>query len=122
MSGFLLLRCVLEPCLCSRSMVLADSCEHLLARLLYLQRCQSEHTSNGGCALTAAQRRCDIIRGGMEKYMTPMGPSKLCVNPIFEIGPVEPRFSEWLVFEGLSVDETGAALMSGCGHLCCSCF
>lgn len=36
-----------------------------------------------------------------------MGPTKLHVNPIFEIGPLEPRFSEWLVFEGLSVDESG---------------
>ena len=53
-------------------------------------------------------RRCDIIRGGMETYLTPMGPNKLSVNPIFEIGPLEPRFSEWLVFEGVSVDETGA--------------
>ena len=35
----------------------------------------------------------------MEQYLTPMGPTKLHVNPIFEIGPVEPRFSEWLVFE-----------------------
>lgn len=51
--------------------------------------------------------RCDIIRGGMQKYLTPMGPTPLHVNPIFEIGPVEPRFSEWLVFEGISVDESG---------------
>eukprot|EP00884_Botryococcus_braunii_P016343 jgi/Botrbrau1/3392/Bobra.0337s0033.1 len=51
--------------------------------------------------------KCDIIRGGMEQYLTPMGPTKLHVNPIFEIGPLEPRFSEWLVFEGVSVDETG---------------
>ncbi len=51
--------------------------------------------------------KCDIIRGGMEKYLTPMGPTKLHVNPIFELGPLEPRFSEWLVFEGISVDETG---------------
>jgi formamidase len=36
-----------------------------------------------------------------------MGPTKLHVNPIFEIGPLEPRFSEWLVFEGISVDENG---------------
>jgi formamidase len=43
----------------------------------------------------------------MEEYLTPMGPTKLHVNPIFEIGPLEPRFSEWLVFEGLSVDENG---------------
>ncbi|KAG0589333.1 hypothetical protein M758_1G012900 [Ceratodon purpureus] len=51
--------------------------------------------------------KCSIMRGGMEQYLTPMGPSKLNVNPIFEIGPLEPRFSEWLVFEGLSVDENG---------------
>lgn len=43
----------------------------------------------------------------MEQYLTPMGPTKLHVNPIFEISPLEPRFSEWLVFEGLSVDEHG---------------
>ncbi len=43
----------------------------------------------------------------MEQYLTPMGPTKLHVNPIFEISPLEPRFSEWLVFEGLSVDESG---------------
>ncbi|CAN1815204.1 fmdA [Linum perenne] len=51
--------------------------------------------------------KCDIIRGGMSEYLTPMGPTPLHVNPIFEIGPVEPRFSEWLVFEGISVDESG---------------
>ncbi|XP_027916931.1 uncharacterized protein LOC114176179 isoform X2 [Vigna unguiculata] len=51
--------------------------------------------------------KCEIIRDGMKEYLTPMGPSPLHVNPIFEIGPVEPRFSEWLVFEGISVDESG---------------
>ncbi|GMP27780.1 hypothetical protein CsSME_00003619 [Camellia sinensis var. sinensis] len=49
----------------------------------------------------------EIIRGGMKEYLTPMGPTPLHVNPIFEIGPVEPRFSEWFVFEGISVDESG---------------
>lgn len=43
----------------------------------------------------------------MKEYLTPMGPTALHVNPIFEIGPMEPRFSEWLVFEGISVDESG---------------
>lgn len=43
----------------------------------------------------------------MQEYLAPMGPTPLHVNPIFEIGPVEPRFSEWLVFEGISVDESG---------------
>lgn len=39
----------------------------------------------------------DIIKGGVEKYgMT---------NPIFKPGPVEPHYSEYLVFEGISVDE-----------------
>lgn len=51
--------------------------------------------------------KCSIIRGGMATYLTPMGPTPLHVHPIFEIGPLEPRYSEWLVFEGLSVDETG---------------
>ena len=43
----------------------------------------------------------------MKEYLTPVGPTPLHVNPIFEIGPVEPHFSEWLVFEGISVDEYG---------------
>ena len=43
----------------------------------------------------------------MEQYMTPMGPTKLHVNPIFEISPLQPMYSEWLVFEGISVDEHG---------------
>ncbi|KAI3407558.1 uncharacterized protein J3R85_020868, partial [Psidium guajava] len=51
--------------------------------------------------------KCEIIRRGMKEYLTPMGPTRLHVNPIFETGPVEPRFSEWLVFEGISVDESG---------------
>ena len=29
------------------------------------------------------------------------------MNPIFEIGPLEPRYSEFLVFEGVCVDEQG---------------
>lgn len=50
--------------------------------------------------------RCSIIKGGM-KMLPAIGPSALNVNPIFEIGPLEPRYSEWLVFEGISVDEKG---------------
>ncbi|KAL3346362.1 hypothetical protein AABB24_025016 [Solanum stoloniferum] len=51
--------------------------------------------------------KCEILRNGMKEYLTPMGPTPLHVNPIFEIVPMEPRFSEWLVFEGISVDESG---------------
>lgn len=28
----------------------------------------------------------------MEQYLTPMGPTKLHVQPLFEIGPLEPRY------------------------------
>ncbi len=41
----------------------------------------------------------DIIKGGVAKYNMK--------NPIFKPGPVEPRHSEYLVFEGISVDEAG---------------
>ena len=41
----------------------------------------------------------DLIKGGMRKYSV--------TNPIFKPGPVEPRYSEYLVFEGISVDEQG---------------
>jgi formamidase len=41
----------------------------------------------------------DIIKGGVAKYNM--------VNPIFKTGPVEPHHSEYLVFEGISVDEHG---------------
>jgi formamidase len=41
----------------------------------------------------------DIIKGGMAKYSM--------LNPIFKPGPVEPHHSEYLIFEGISVDEAG---------------
>jgi formamidase len=41
----------------------------------------------------------DIIKGGMAKYAV--------TNPIFKPGMVEPRYSEYLIFEGISVDEKG---------------
>ena len=36
--------------------------------------------------------KCDIIRGGVKQYLEPMGPTPLHVMPIFEIGPLEPRY------------------------------
>jgi formamidase len=41
----------------------------------------------------------DIIRDGMRKYGV--------TNPIFQTGPVDPHYSKYLVFEGISVDEQG---------------
>ena len=50
--------------------------------------------------------KCTVIKGGM-KLLPAVGPSPLSVNPLFEIGPLEPRYSEYLVFEGICVDERG---------------
>jgi len=42
----------------------------------------------------------DLIKGGMAKYA-------ITTNPIFMPGRVEPRYSEFLTFIGISVDEGG---------------
>jgi formamidase len=41
----------------------------------------------------------DLIKGGVAKYGV--------VNPLFKLGHFEPRYSEYLCFEGVSVDEQG---------------
>jgi formamidase len=43
--------------------------------------------------------RVNLIKGGMAKYGI--------VNPIFRPSPLEPRYSSYLIFEGISVDEEG---------------
>jgi formamidase len=43
--------------------------------------------------------RVSLIKGGMKKYAI--------TNPIFKPSPLEPRYSDYLIFEGISVDEAG---------------
>lgn len=43
--------------------------------------------------------RVTIIKGGMKMYGI--------TNPIFQPSPVEPKYSRYLIFEGISVDEAG---------------
>ena len=43
--------------------------------------------------------RVSIIKGGMKMYGVK--------NPIFQPSPVEPKYSRFLIFEGISVDESG---------------
>ena len=43
--------------------------------------------------------RVNLIKGGMAKYGIH--------NPIFRPSPLEPRYSSFLIFEGISVDEAG---------------
>lgn len=44
--------------------------------------------------------RVNIIKGGMEKY-------NIKNNPLYEPGPVNPDYNEYLVFQGVSVEEDG---------------
>ena len=43
--------------------------------------------------------RVNLIKGGMEKYAIK--------NPIFKPSPITPRYDDYLIFEGISVDEQG---------------
>ena len=43
--------------------------------------------------------RVSLIKGGMKMYGI--------TNPIFQPSPVEPKYSRYLIFEGISVDEKG---------------
>lgn len=43
--------------------------------------------------------RVSLIKGGVAKYGI--------LNPIFQLSPLEPRYTNHLVFEGISVDEKG---------------
>lgn len=44
--------------------------------------------------------KVNLIKGGMKKY-------GVTTNPIFETSPLEPNYSKYLTFEGISVDEKG---------------
>lgn len=44
--------------------------------------------------------RVDVIKGGMEKY-------NIKKNPVYEPGPVSPNYNDFLVFQGVSVEESG---------------
>ncbi len=43
--------------------------------------------------------RVNLIKGGMEEYSIK--------NPIFKPSPITPRYDDYLIFEGISVDEQG---------------
>jgi formamidase len=43
--------------------------------------------------------RVNLIKGGVEKYGIR--------NPVFQPSPITPTYNDYLIFEGISVDETG---------------
>ena len=52
--------------------------------------------------------KVDLIKGGMAKYGIK--------NPIFKPSPIVPNYKDYLIFEGISVDEHGQAALSQHPH------
>ncbi|WP_102275717.1 formamidase [Cytobacillus massiliigabonensis] len=66
---------------------------------LHFSQGDGEITFCGGIEMAGwIDLKVDVIKGGMEKY-------KIQENPVFKPGPVDPLYSDFLVFEGISVDE-----------------
>ena len=66
---------------------------------LHFSQGDGEITFCGGIEMAGwIDLKVDVIKGGMEKY-------RIKDNPVFKPGPVEPHYSDYLVFEGISVDE-----------------
>ncbi|TVP81287.1 MAG: acetamidase/formamidase family protein, partial [Alkalicoccus sp.] len=42
--------------------------------------------------------KVEVIKGGMEKF-------QIKSNPVFRTSPVEPHYTDYIVFEGVSVNE-----------------
>ncbi|MBM7715806.1 formamidase [Siminovitchia sp. FSL H7-0308] len=66
---------------------------------LHFSQGDGEITFCGGIEMSGwIDLKVDVIKGGMEKYM-------IKNNPVFKPGPVDPLYTDFLVFEGVSVDE-----------------
>lgn len=66
---------------------------------LHFSQGDGEITFCGGIEIPGwIELKVNVIKGGMEKY-------KIKKNPAFQPGPVMPHYNEYLVFEGISVNE-----------------
>lgn len=66
---------------------------------LHFSQGDGEITFCGGIEIPGwIELKVHVIKGGMEKY-------KIKKNPAFQPGPVMPHYNEYLVFEGISVNE-----------------
>ncbi|QQK80947.1 acetamidase/formamidase family protein [Salicibibacter cibi] len=67
---------------------------------LHFSQGDGEITFCGGIEMPGwIELKVDIIKNGMEKH-------NIQRNPVFQPGPMDPQYSEYLVFEGVSVHET----------------
>ncbi|TDM07001.1 formamidase [Macrococcus lamae] len=66
---------------------------------LHFSQGDGEITFCGGIEMPGwIKLKVNVIKGGMDKY-------KIKRNPAFQPGPVMPHYNEYLVFEGISVNE-----------------
>ncbi|MCL1694935.1 MULTISPECIES: formamidase [unclassified Lysinibacillus] len=65
---------------------------------LHFSQGDGEITFCGGIEMAGwIDLKVDVIKGGMETY-------KIYENPVFQPGPVDPNYNDFLVFQGISVD------------------
>ncbi|KAB2336645.1 acetamidase/formamidase family protein [Cytobacillus depressus] len=66
---------------------------------LHFSQGDGEITFCGGIEMSGwIELKVDVIKGGMEKY-------KIKTNPAFKPGPVDPLYTDFIVFEGVSVND-----------------
>ena len=66
---------------------------------LHFSQGDGEITFCGGIEMSGwIDLKVDVIKGGMEKY-------KIEENPVFQHGPMDPNYNDFLVFQGISVDD-----------------
>ncbi|MFB4159564.1 formamidase [Geomicrobium sp. JSM 1781026] len=67
---------------------------------LHFSQGDGEITFCGGIEMPGwIELHVDVIKGGMDKY-------SILKNPVFQPGPMDPNYSEFLTFEGVSVDDS----------------
>ena len=67
---------------------------------LHFSQGDGEITLCGAIEMAGWMRlKCNVIKDGIKKFGI--------INPIFETGNMGPTYTDFLIFEGISVDETG---------------
>ncbi|WP_077704645.1 formamidase [Virgibacillus dokdonensis] len=68
---------------------------------LHFSQGDGEITFCGGIEMSGwIELRVDVIKGGMAKY-------QIKTNPVYQPGPVNPHYNEYIVFQGVSVEPNG---------------
>ncbi|WP_077300677.1 formamidase [Virgibacillus pantothenticus] len=68
---------------------------------LHFSQGDGEITFCGGIEMSGwIELQVEVIKGGMEKY-------QIKTNPVYQPGPVNPHYNEYIVFQGVSVESSG---------------